>query len=306
MDFEKLLAMGKELSVSDFKDVYPGVPMTSLYAHIRTLQKAGQLVTVGKGRYMSIPKPRYTQGVTPWMLEVSAFLTSNLEGVHHCVYQKGDNLIVETDKSDLAKVRECLLSKYRKVAMKKDTEHLDVPLNGFILIGRLISEAPIFEEGGCWIPSLEKELVDRISVNGIRGNVNPLQRSMEVFPVNKNRLIRYAARRGVSEELAFFLSNLNQSRIEMFGKIQTYLAKTAIEKAWVFGSFARGEETPESDLDLLVSYDTRSQLSLLTIIRYRLDLEKLTGREVDIVEEGYLKPFAISSANRDKYLIYAR
>jgi hypothetical protein len=35
-------------------------------------------------------------------------------------------------------------------------------------------------------------------------------------------------------------------------------------------------------------------------------LESLIGREVDLVQNGFLKPFAVPSAERDKYLIYER
>ncbi|MBQ2068558.1 MAG: nucleotidyltransferase domain-containing protein [Bacteroidales bacterium] len=92
----------------------------------------------------------------------------------------------------------------------------------------------------------------------------------------------------------------------MFARVQRYLSQTPIVRAWVFGSFARGEENAESDLDLLVDYDKDAKLSLLTIVRYQLDLEKLIGREVDLVQNGFLKPFAQPSAERDKYLIYER
>lgn len=94
--------------------------------------------------------------------------------------------------------------------------------------------------------------------------------------------------------------------MELFSKLQSYFSRTPVDKAWVFGSFARGEETEESDLDLLVDYLPESEVSLLDMIRQRLDLEKLCGREVDLVESGNLRPFARASADRDKYLIYAR
>ena len=64
----------------------------------------------------------------------------------------------------------------------------------------------------------------------------------------------------------------------MFSKLQRYMAGTAIVKAWVFGSFARGEEKKDSDLDILVDYDPSANLSLLGAIRYKLDMEKLIGK----------------------------
>lgn len=54
----------------------------------------------------------------------------------------------------------------------------------------------------------------------------------------------------------------------------------------VFGSVARGEEGPTSDLDLLV--DMRPGYSLLHQVRLRRDLKKLLGVEVDVVTSGGL------------------
>jgi uncharacterized protein len=55
----------------------------------------------------------------------------------------------------------------------------------------------------------------------------------------------------------------------------------------VFGSVARGEAGPESDIDLLVTLDV--DRSLLDLVALWQDLEDLLGREVDIVTEPSLK-----------------
>ena len=89
-------------------------------------------------------------------------------------------------------------------------------------------------------------------------------------------------------------------------QIADYFKTQPVLKAWLFGSFARGEETPESDVDILVEYDKDARISLLTISRMMGELEKSTGRKVDLIEEGCLLPFAVESANRDKQLIYER
>ena len=47
--------------------------------------------------------------------------------------------------------------------------------------------------------------------------------------------------------------------------IADYFKTQPVVKAWLFGSFARGEETPESDVDILVQYDDTARISLLTI-----------------------------------------
>lgn len=90
-------------------------------------------------------------------------------------------------------------------------------------------------------------------------------------------------------------------------KIADYFATQPVLKAWVFGSFARGEERPDSDIDLLVSFDRENaKIGLFKYCSIILDLERILNREVDLVEEGALLPFAERTANKDKKLIYER
>lgn len=87
--------------------------------------------------------------------------------------------------------------------------------------------------------------------------------------------------------------------------IADYFKNQPIQRAWLFGSFARGEDTPLSDVDLLVQY-SEGGISLLKHCAMINDLEELLDRPVDLIEDGTLLPFAIESANRDKKLIYER
>ena len=89
-------------------------------------------------------------------------------------------------------------------------------------------------------------------------------------------------------------------------KIAEYFKTQPVLKAWLFGSFARGEETPDSDVDILFEPDMSQKFSLLTLGGMYMDLKDALGREVDLVPEGSLLPFASESANRDKKLIYER
>ncbi|MBQ1606185.1 MAG: nucleotidyltransferase domain-containing protein [Bacteroidales bacterium] len=88
--------------------------------------------------------------------------------------------------------------------------------------------------------------------------------------------------------------------------IAEYFKTQPIQKAWLFGSYARGEQTPLSDVDILVVYDDNVGVSLLKHASMINDLEKLLDRPVDLVEDGTLLPFASESANHDKKLIYER
>jgi len=57
----------------------------------------------------------------------------------------------------------------------------------------------------------------------------------------------------------------------------------------VFGSRARGENCPDSDLDLLVTLDEHA--SLLDIVAIKQDLEDLLGCKVDVVTEDAISPY---------------
>ena len=88
--------------------------------------------------------------------------------------------------------------------------------------------------------------------------------------------------------------------------IADYFKTRPVLKAWLFGSFARGEETPLSDVDILVEFDHGRPIGLLRYAGMWREIEDLIGRKVDLVENGTLMPFAAESANRDKQLIYER
>jgi predicted nucleotidyltransferase len=87
--------------------------------------------------------------------------------------------------------------------------------------------------------------------------------------------------------------------------IKEYFKNQPVDKAWVFGSFSRGEERAESDVDIMVSLIPGTRLGL-RFFAMNLELEQLLNRRVDLVIEGDLLPFAEESVNRDKVLVYAR
>ena len=103
------------------------------------------------------------------------------------------------------------------------------------------------------------------------------------------------------------LSDILPMDVNVIDDIRHYFSTQPVKKAWLFGSFSRGEETPMSDVDILVEFDRSGKpVTLLTYARMWRELEERLGRNVDLVEEGTLKPYAIESANRDKCLIYER
>ena len=87
--------------------------------------------------------------------------------------------------------------------------------------------------------------------------------------------------------------------------LQEYFSGQPVLKAWVFGSYSRGEEKPGSDIDILVTLD-RSQPIGLKFFGMVIDLENLLQRPVDLVVDGDLLPFAKPTADRDKIMVYER
>lgn len=88
--------------------------------------------------------------------------------------------------------------------------------------------------------------------------------------------------------------------------IQGFLTTQPVTKAWLFGSYSRGEEKAGSDVDILVSFDKSARISLFKYADMICQLEALLKQKVDLVEEGTLLPFAQKTANEDKILIYER
>ena len=95
---------------------------------------------------------------------------------------------------------------------------------------------------------------------------------------------------------------------QLINVIRAYFATQPVLKAWLFGSYARGEQTPDSDVDILVVFDEENgrKVSLLRHIGITLGLEDLLGKKVDLITEGTLLPFAKETADKDKVLIYER
>ena len=67
------------------------------------------------------------------------------------------------------------------------------------------------------------------------------------------------------------------------------LKRNQVIRAGIFGSFARGEETKKSDLDLLIRVKKR-KFSLLDLVGLELELEEKLKRKVDLLTYGSLHP----------------
>ena len=83
--------------------------------------------------------------------------------------------------------------------------------------------------------------------------------------------------------------------------VRTASAEYPLHKVELFGSYATGNSTPHSDVDLLVEF-TQPRVSLLTLSALKLRMEELLGTSVDVVH-GPLREDAMLEADR-RILVY--
>jgi len=87
--------------------------------------------------------------------------------------------------------------------------------------------------------------------------------------------------------------------------INDYFRTRPVLKAYLFGSFVRGDADDQSDIDILVDLDYTQRIGL-QFIQMKIDLEKLLNTKVDLVSSNglskYIKPFV----DNEKQLIYAK
>jgi predicted nucleotidyltransferase len=72
-------------------------------------------------------------------------------------------------------------------------------------------------------------------------------------------------------------------------KITNLLKGASVNRAGIFGSYSRGEQKKNSDIDIVIDIKNKN-MSLLDFIGLKLELEKILKKKVDLVEYSALKP----------------
>jgi len=87
--------------------------------------------------------------------------------------------------------------------------------------------------------------------------------------------------------------------------IQHYFKTRPVLKAYLFGSYVRGEADDQSDIDILVDLDYSQKIGL-QFIQMKIDLERLLNSKVDLVSSNGLSKYIKPIVDGEKQLIYAR
>ena len=85
-------------------------------------------------------------------------------------------------------------------------------------------------------------------------------------------------------------------------QIEPLLRERGVSQAAIFGSFARGEETPKSDIDVLVTLPSGS--SLLDLVDIKNAIEEKTHRRADVLTYKSIHPSLRERILNERKVIY--
>lgn len=85
-------------------------------------------------------------------------------------------------------------------------------------------------------------------------------------------------------------------------KITPILKSRQVKKAAIFGSFSRGQEKKNSDIDMLIEF--KGKKTLIDLIRLKFELEKKTGKKFDILTYKSLHPLIKDRIIKEQKIFY--
>ena len=96
--------------------------------------------------------------------------------------------------------------------------------------------------------------------------------------------------------------NLDYNKLET---IKEYFRTRPVLKAYLFGSYVRGQANNHSDIDILVDLDYTQRIGL-GFVQMQNDLENMLKTKVDLVSSNGLSKYIKPIVDEEKHLIYAR
>lgn len=87
--------------------------------------------------------------------------------------------------------------------------------------------------------------------------------------------------------------------------VADYFKNKPVKKVWLFGSYARGEATGSSDVDVLVDIDY-DNINGTDYFNWFQDLEEKLNKKVDVVSKKYINNRLRSFIERDMMLLYEK
>jgi len=101
------------------------------------------------------------------------------------------------------------------------------------------------------------------------------------------------------------MNSKNKRKLPVTG-IADFCKRWKVKEFSIFGSILREDFKPDSDVDVLLSFNEDAQWGLFEFVDMKEELKKIFGREVDIIEKEALKnPFRQREILRARKVIYA-
>ena len=93
---------------------------------------------------------------------------------------------------------------------------------------------------------------------------------------------------------------------EIKERILPLILPHGVKRVAIFGSFVRGEETEQSDIDLLVTLKPMGQRPPMGLKWFGLEeeLSKVLGRKVDLISEKALSPYIRPYVQKEMVILY--
>ena len=95
-------------------------------------------------------------------------------------------------------------------------------------------------------------------------------------------------------------------RKELVERLAEVCQRNDIVLMVIFGSFVRGEQSSESDIDIAIEFDKGSRKTLLDLMRIEEELTEVFGRKVDLGILSSINPYIIDSVKREMRVIYEK
>jgi predicted nucleotidyltransferase len=109
----------------------------------------------------------------------------------------------------------------------------------------------------------------------------------------------------LAEKEIRYLAFMKISRKEIINRLASGIKNfEAIHSAWIYGSFSRGDDSPESDIDLAIIADEK--FSYFDLAEVKFQMEKQVNRKIDIGFFDTFKPYILDYVKPDLKLIYER
>lgn len=197
--------------------------------HLTKLTESGLLYRIGQGKYIKQSKQQFAIEPTDNQLIINEKLKQHWKLAHFCIYDgsiinpllhhlAANNITyIETERDAVSVVFNYLRDNGQKAYLRPSrdliTNYIDLSQPA-IFVKPLITESPMTERDGILLPTLEKILVDIQKDKDFfylqeTEGINIIRNAFSLYNINESRLLRYAGRRGIREEIEGIIKNIN-------------------------------------------------------------------------------------------------